>query len=280
MTAVSATAANSSHTLQVNSIVQISSVQVASGSNDSKIKTWNLDQSLVNTFTGHLGSVMSLGLLGGGLLGSVATDGCFFQWTAVNASTMTHASINCGGVSSFAWSPVGSIYLLVSYICHDIYYKTWKLTGTYNAIDIIPTSGHIVGVGATLDLVLWPSITVNFTVSNNGTILCRLKVLPDSVTVVVGGTNGLLRLFNTITRTFGASQSVHTTRIVMLDVTPDLSYLVTAAADNTVIMWLWSNLTQVMAFSPSVTGTLSAGVVITSNFTGTEASQLYKKKKI
>jgi WD40 repeat protein len=259
------------HTSQVNAIVQINSGQVATGSNDMRIKVWNTSgMSLVNTYTGHTTSVVSLAVLANGQLGSTSATEGFFQWTLATSS-LSFTPYGWGGLSILMWNSKTNGYVIARAIDSQIMYNNQNWFNGYSthlAIDIIPTDGTVIGVGATLDLILLPSGIVNFTVNNNGTSMTSVKVLPDNMTAVVGQTNGLMKLFSLTSQTFGVSSTVHTASVVMLQVTPDSLYLVSAAADNKVILWTWSTLTQVKTFSPTLSGTVTAGAVITSNLTG------------
>jgi WD40 repeat protein len=277
MTVSSTAATVSSHTSAVNSIVQINSGQVATGSADTTIKVWNMSSSsipLVNTYFSQTASMYSLAVLTGGTLASLGGDYKFYTWTL--AATPSVTFVEPGGIlNTLARNPFDGHWFLARAGYSDAIYETAYPNGwaqpsghTYAAVDFIPSTGMIVLVGNYIDLILVPSGTVNYTVSNGGTSASCVKSLPDNITVVVGQTNGLVKLFSTSSKSFGVSQSVHTAQVVMIQVTPDLNYLISAAADNKVIVWVWSTLTQVNAFTPSLTGTLSAGAVLASTYTG------------
>jgi WD40 repeat protein len=232
---------------------------------------------VVNTYYGHTGSVISLAVLTGGTLASLGNDSpdnCFFQWTLSAPVSLVKNCMN-GALRTVARNPYDGKWALTRTGYNDIIYEStypggWPVgSNTYTAIDMIPSTGTIIAVGATLDMILVPSGSLNFTVSNGGTNLCSVRALPDNLTVVVGQTNGLIKLFNTSAKLFGAQQTAHTAKIVMLMMTPDLGYLISAAADNKVVVWVWTSLTQVSTFSPSVPGTLTTGTVIANPvFTG------------
>jgi hypothetical protein len=64
----------------------------------------------------------------------------------------------------------------------------------------------------------------------------------------------------------------------MLQVTPDLSYLVSSGSDNQLIIWTWAkmSLTQVNTYAMSVSGTVKSGVLIAPTYTGSNKKKLYK----
>jgi hypothetical protein len=286
---MTATAAltGTAHSGAVNDLLQISQSSVASMSSDQTYKVWATNStSLVNTYNGQAAQVNTLAVWGNNQVATGGNDTYIWLWDLSGGSaSYSHLNFNAP-ISTLKMHPVYSNLMVVNTANAITIYKmvigsiginvTITTSRTYSDMDILLPNGNIIATGAFTDVYLFPSGLQNYTFTNsvNG---CKVKQLPDNATVVVGRTDGLMYLFNSNTNTQGSSYSLHTGAIVMLQVTPDLFFLLSSGSDNKLILWTWTtmSLTHANTNTVSVSGTVTSGVLIAPTYSGSKEIKFF-----
>jgi WD40 repeat protein len=236
--------------------MRINQNQVASGSSGKTIKIWNIDtNSLVKTFFGHTNDISGLVVMPNGNLASGSIDGTVRVWDTKNNAVQL---ITTGYVSSLVWNPVIERLVVNTYGIGLIDPISLALTSlstggrSYYDADVLLPSGNLIMAGAFLDVYILPSGTQSYSFNTAG-ILYKVKQLPDNTTAVCGfQSTGDILLFNTNTNTWASqTYSGGSNSVVMIAVTPDQLYVITAAWQQTIKVWTWStmSLTLVNAFT-------------------------------
>jgi WD40 repeat protein len=227
---------------------------------------------LINTYSGHLGTIQSLVVLPGGQLASGAMGKTIRVW---DMQTQTVSTVNVAGyVIAMIVNPTGILIVLMnntlafydSTTLNQL--QTVSIGKSFNCIDILLPSGNIALGGASLNIYntsggLVNTKSISFTIS-------KFKQLPDNSTVVCGLTNGVLILFNSTSNFFESIYTAHTGAVNMISMTPDFLYLASGDEDGLLVLWLWRYLTmmlvQVKRFSG--VGQVYSGSMITVNYQG------------
>jgi WD40 repeat protein len=294
------TPTGTNHTGAVVSLVQLSASTVASGSGDNTTKVWNINSnSLVNTYNGQEGQVNSIIVSPSNELVTGGDDSTVWMWSVLTDGGATFSKMN-SKVYSLSVHPFNTAFMVVNidnsvnvYNMAANYRLNMTITTnrSYTDMQILTPSGNIILAGGYTDVYSYPNGTRLFTFANSPSSAVRLRQLPDNATVVVGRADGQIYLFNSNTSTQGASYAVHTDSIVMLQVTPDLVYLVSAATDNKLVLWTWTtgSLTQVIMhtviLSNSDSDTVQSGLILASPFNASKKNLvvsvcLHKQYKI
>jgi WD40 repeat protein len=139
---------------------------------------------------------------------------------------------------------------------------------TYVAMDFLTPSGNVICGNQFLDVYNTTGSLV-FSYSFATTLINRMKLLPDNVTLAIGFTNGSIELFNANTNTLGATVGAHTSCVGWLGLTPDGFFLLSGGFDNSVIVWAWGtmSLTKMNTYS-ALTTQIYSGVILQSPLTG------------
>jgi WD40 repeat protein len=269
--------------------MQINANQVATASNDTTIKVWNVNTKiLMNTFYGHSSAITTLAILPGGFLASGSSDQTVMVWnmatqevTSYNMSdTVKLIKLHTTTPDSLLVSTCTSISI---YIVSSGMNKTGTVATTASSInwlEVLAPSGNVLAVGSsTFRIYNFPSLTVNFTTSYTyGKIATIAKQLPDNLTVVYGNTIGALTLFNATNNSFGAAYTAHTGSFQVLELTPDCGYLISATSEGSVfIMWTWTTMSLLLVCSKTVIGQVyAAGFIPPTGFDGSKILFSYK----
>jgi WD40 repeat protein len=288
MTAAS-TLTGIAHNDTVNNLLQISQTCVASASNDKTLKVWNMNtNSLVNSYYGQTAQVNTLALWANNQVAAGGNDSRIWLWDMSGGNANYSYITLTAPIYTLKMHPMYSNLMAINTFNSIILYKmvsgsyivnkTITTSRTYSDMDILLPSGNVIATGPYTDVYLFSNGTRYYTLTNsvNG---CKIKQLPDNKTVVVGRTDGKMSLFNSNTSTQGSNYSVHTGAIVMLQVTPDLLYLVSGGSDNKLVLWTWAlmSLTQVNTYAVSVSGMVKSGVLITPTYTQSNKTNFFFK---
>jgi WD40 repeat protein len=258
------------------SIKQVNQNQVATGSSDNTVKIWDITtKTLINTYNGHTAGINSLVVLPSGLLVSSAGDSTIRVW---NTEAQTVSSFNTTtGVNCMRFNPFKSPNGLLAfgmYARFEFYDPiTFTLTKTvhtsisYFGLDILQTNGNMIAGGAAL-AIFSINGSILFYRYNTATII-SIKILPDNVTVVMGQTDSNLTLFNLNNNSLGDSVLAHPgSYVYMLELTPDLVYLISGARDSKLNVWSWSTMSLTKVNEFAVINQVFSGAVMQSVYTG------------
>jgi WD40 repeat protein len=267
----------SAHSATVGQILQINANQVATASADHTVKVWDIaTHSLVNTYNGHTDQVRCLAVLPGGLLATGSWDSTFRVW---DMQAQTVRTVN---VANPVWGlKMNPVYgnLVVSMkdliaIYDPITFALVKTISTgriYYSMEILLPSGDLIMAGDYMDVYSLPSgsITGIYYLINDWLRISTIKLLPDNVTLVCGlQYSGFLELVNTRTNYMQIWKSAHSgDAVTMLSMTPDLTYLVSGAQDNSLIIWTWSTMSLTYVKTFPVAGQFYAGLALKPTFT-------------
>jgi WD40 repeat protein len=263
-----------SHSGQVNALVQINQNQVATAGNDGEVRIWDIaTKTLILTYSAHVGTIQSLVALPGGQLASGATDKTIRVW---DMQTQTASTVNVADcVNAMLVDPTGTLLVLMNNML--AFYDSSTLNqlnsvsiGKYfDCIEILLPSRKIALGGASLDLYSTSGGLVSTHKSHSA--ITKLKQLPDNLTLVCGLKNGDLILFNSISNSFGPTFAAQLRPVTMLSMTPDLLYIVSCGEGAIIKLWLWraTVLINVKEFTikPEV-GDVLSGLIIATKFTG------------
>jgi hypothetical protein len=254
------------HSGSVGAIVRINANQVATGAHDHTVIVWDLNTGAkVCTLYGHTHDLYSLTILPSGILVSAGNEPSLLFWD-IQANKMAAPRFAVDAtVFGMLYNPKQGVNGTLVVLSGSIYF--------FDAISLAYLSKVAVG-GADLDI-HWPtgfiwvgtytSVKYYNITSNSyspeytyGKGICKIKILPDNETLVIGTENGTVKLFSMSNLTYGVSYSGHTSVIFGLAITPDLQYLLTSSWDLTFAIWSWTSgsLTQINKW------TLAAGGLI------------------
>jgi WD40 repeat protein len=136
-------------------------------------------------------------------------------------------------------------------------------------MDVLLPSGNVILVGSDMKVYNIPSNNELFSYSLP-VLAYRVKLLPDNVTVVLGMTDGSMRLINANTYALNSALTAHTGQVVLLVSAPDLVGLISGGLDNQLILWQWSTMALTQVQRLTVSSTLSSGALIATNFTSSK----------
>jgi WD40 repeat protein len=271
-------------TAYIRKFARLNANQIAVASLDNLITVWDVNtHSVVNSYNAHTNMVLTIAVLPNGYLLSGGFDKNLRVWDLV-ANQLVNTLPVSGEVINIQWNPVlGSMVVNINGAIALYSSSTNSITATFTTgvrywdMDVLLPSGNMIMAGAAATLDVW-SVTTGIRLgsynSTNG-MTYMVKLLPDNVTAVVGYVNGYIRVFNTSGNVWGSLLlTTHTSNIRMLEVTPDLLYVISTASDNTIAMWSWSpmNLTLIKTYSTNATvnpSMIDSGTIVSSNLSST-----------
>jgi WD40 repeat protein len=268
------------HTGWVHGVVQINANQVASGAADNAIKIWNIaTNTLAATLTGHPSVVVCLGVMSGSAGGQLVTGdngGSTIVWNTLANSIQTMANQTSGiQVSAMVWNPViGKMVMLLSQNIGLLDPTTLSMTvvttnNNYYDGDVLLTNGNVITCNEEIRVYSMPSGSLlnAYTPYN---VVWRVKILPDNVTLVCGyqGPGGT-QLFNLNTHVWSANYTGHTDAAMLIALTPDQLFVITAGCDNQIIIWAWSTMSLTKVNTFTATGaSINAATLVSTSYTG------------
>jgi WD40 repeat protein len=265
------------HTSNVLEIVQINANQVATSSNDSTLRVWDINTgSLINTYFGHTSNVKALTVLPNGLLVTGSDDKTMRLW---NMQTQTVTVMTAPGlVRALMFNPtIGSNGTLVASVMNYglsfvdaatlIQVQGQNLSRTYESMDMLQPSGNVICGYQYLDVYNTTGSLV-YSFDYKSSVINKIKPLPDNVTVAIGFTNGSIGLFNSNTSTFGDTMDAHNDNICLLSLTPDFLYVMSGGLDSQLILWTWSTMNLKLVRIFSLSEPVCVGLIISTNLKG------------
>jgi WD40 repeat protein len=276
------------HTNYVNYMLRINANQVATVSDDNLLVIWNINTSSpVNTYHSHSSKVQGIAILPNGYLATCGFDYSIRVWDLAN-ELLVATNYLPGMAYGMKWSAANGMfvvsmanYLVMFSPSTYLWYYNVTTGKTFYGIDILQPSGKLIAVGQSY-LIIYnlPTFTVFKTLASPPS-LTRVKLMPDNVTVVLGCTNGQVRVYNSITYSISTTYTAHTNGkwVLMLEVSPDQQYLFSGAQDSNIIMWTLGYLSLTQVKSMTSAAILNSGVIVSGAYSGGEKNILIKKLK-
>jgi WD40 repeat protein len=266
-----------SHTDNVNQIIRINLNQVASVSSDMTLKVWNIiNNTLVNSYSAHTAAVLTLAVLPNGLLASGGADSTIRLWNMQTQTVTTISTLDT--VSLMMINPVDGSLVTVSSLTGliSVYSPTalaliqsYSSGRQYNDMEILLPSGNLLLAGLYSDVYNRSTLNLTSNSSLSSILATKIKLLPDSITVVIGCASGQMALFDSNTSSLVSSGFFHSDKVNVIVITPDQHYVVSGADDLTLIFWLWASMQLTYFTTVSfVFGMPRSGLFIQTSFTG------------
>jgi WD40 repeat protein len=271
--------ATTAHSSPVNAIVHINANQVATASNDGTIKVWNVNtKSLVYTYYGHWAAIQALVILPGGLLASCSYDQSVIIWNFANNTARAYNMSNT--INHIKLHTIYTNFLLVSTSTNISIYNASSNMSLINSVsiggdvfycfEIIKPSGNLLALGNVITHFLYPNLTQIFRIGVQQTTWSAL-LLPDNLTLITGGDNGLISVFNMSVNGYGPGYNVHSGKIDVLMMTPDQIAIISGSYNgNQFIMWTWTTMNLQQIVNYVTFSKVYSAAVIPSTFNGSK----------
>jgi WD40 repeat protein len=284
------------HTSSVVRLIQINQDQVASASGDNTIIVWDKQTgSVVNQYWAHTSAVKDMCILPSGLLASGANDLTMRIWD-MQSNTLTTFNLPAA-FQSLIFNPlIGDSGALVVSLANSISFYdavnfslilNFTTTRTYNGIEILQSSGNVFAGGSSLDVYDSSGNLIYRNTSSCGT-LSKVKLMPDNLTVVMGFASGDLQLFNATESTSffnpmdntttiiinyvlqNSAITAHSSKVSILELTPDLLYFVSGGLGGNLVMWTWSTMSLTRKKTFTIPNSIYSAVIIPTTFTNSK----------
>lgn len=177
--------------------------RIISGGEDGLVKVWDRNTgTLVNTLTGHSGSIVMVALHGNEIV-SAANDGVRL-WSAISGELLAHREAY--GTSAAALSADGAEIIFLS------------------------ESGQIQ---------FWdrPHGRTGTELASGAKNVQALAFTPDRTQIILGGADGVVGIWDRDTHQRTGSATPHTLNVLTLTVTADGSQIISGAADGSIHIW-------------------------------------------
>jgi WD40 repeat protein len=235
--------------------MRINQNQVATVSWDHTFNVWDLRTgTVVNSYAVYAFGLTSCAILPNGQFVTGSTSDMFVRFWNMDAQTLKSVPVTTN-VQAMVFTPkygvngaliaVGSNILIFDATSTNL--LTNITTGKfYNALDVHATTGNVLLISNANNVLDYLNVTVNwanFPLTYNASTgkVKIIRILPDNVTAAIGIDDGKLQMFSLSTFTWGNSYTCHNSSVNDIQVTPDKLYIVSGAADASLVMWLWGN---------------------------------------
>jgi WD40 repeat protein len=229
---------------------------------------------LVNKYYGHTNVILGLVVLPDKRVATGAFDSTVRIWdltgqnsTVLNMPGTTVVSLFINPVTGYLVVNMVGFISFYDPITLNLIRPTTNTSGRdYTRVETLLPSGNIIGGGAFLDIYngINGSLLASFTPCFS---VCRLKLMPDNRTVMLGLGNGSLQMFDPNSYTFSGLFAAHTGGpVTFLTFTPDLIYMVTGSYDFKIIMWNYVTMTKLVTYTAY--NAIQQGFIIPNPFTG------------
>ena len=179
--------------------------KIVTGSNDGRVQLWNREGKLETSFKAHEGYVFAVAFISDGGIFSGGTDGSMRLWNIAGKSLGEPRWLR-GKVSSVAISRNEIVSGTL-----DGYVAFWPLD---NGSPLEKQVSHA-----------------------GGGTLSSVTISPDGKTIVGGGNDGTVRIWNPAGKLIGETRTKKLAEVTSVAVSPDGQKIVTGSKDGTVQLW-------------------------------------------
>jgi WD40 repeat protein len=235
---------------------------IASGGKDGKIKLWNLATGeLLTTLSGHSSAVESIAITPDGqILASGSADSTIKLWKLTTGELLDTLSAHSSAVRSVAISPDGKILASGSY---DKSIKLWDISkralirtlqGVSSLVSSITFSPRlnpkILAAGIQNGQVLQWDLKADSSPTTllwNSTKVESMSISPDSNTLIVGDSDGIIKVLNLYMGVVFASFPSHQGSVLSVAISRDGKTLLSGG--NDIKLWNLDSHSLLEAFS-------------------------------
>jgi WD40 repeat protein len=239
------------HSAPVNKVLRINDNNLATASNDTTVKLWDINTGILLCSLNHSSAVKSMAVLPNGYLATGSCDKNVYLWNLTSGVVFKNLTGHTGCVNDVQYNPlIGATGSLVS-VSTDTTLIVWDLSsftnikrllqaGPISCLLILPLGQMVTGSAAII--AYDTSFTKLFSVNPpSAPIIKSMAMMLDGVTVACGMNDSTILIFNMSSKTFGQSLTGHTQQVNTLDLlilAPDNQpFLISGSDDGLVNVW-------------------------------------------